>query len=122
MQRTCACGDGRGYKANQALQKHQNTAGHKRKCDPEFAAAEEADKAANKASREAEKLANVARGRSEKAANKAVIKATRGDKEKVRKAGEKETARKAGEKETARKAGKKEKERLATRSQHDNNI
>ena len=63
MQRTCSCGNGRGYKTTQALQKHQNTAGHKRKYDPDFAAAEEADKAANRA--------------------------TRGEKEKVRKAGEK---------------------------------
>ena len=80
MQRTCSCGNGRGYKTTQALQKHQNTAGHKRKCDPDFAAAEEADKAANKA--------------------------TRSEKEKVRKAGEKETARKAGDKEKERKANR----------------
>ncbi len=39
----CGCGNGRRYKITQALQQHQNTAGHKRKFDPEFAAAEEAE-------------------------------------------------------------------------------
>ncbi len=70
MQKTCACGNGRGYKTNQALQKHQNTAGHKRKCDPEFAAAEEADKAAIKATREADKAANKATREADKAAKR----------------------------------------------------
>jgi hypothetical protein len=115
MQRTCSCGNGRGYKTTQALQKHQNTAGHKRKCDPDFAAAEEADRAANRATREKVKKAT-------READKAANKATRGEKEKVRKAGEKETARKAGDKETARKAGDKEKERKANRGQRDDNI
>ena len=43
------CGNGHDYKTLQNLNKHENAASHKRKIDPEFAAAEEAAKAAKKA-------------------------------------------------------------------------
>ena len=36
------------YKTRKGLNQHKNTASHKRKVDPEFAAAEEAEKSANK--------------------------------------------------------------------------
>ena len=77
------CKPGHDFKSKQNLKQHHQSASHKRKFDPEFAAAEELEKATKKA--------------------------TRGGKETARKAGGKETARKAGGKETARKAGDKEK-------------
>ena len=99
------CKPGHDFKSKQNLKQHHQSSSHKRKFDPEFAAAEEADKATKKA----------ARGEKE-AARKA------GDKETARKVGPKETARKAGAKETARKAGDKEKFRKAARDQRENNI
>ncbi len=43
--------NGHDYETSQFFKKHANNSPHKRKCDPEFAAAEEADKEANKATR-----------------------------------------------------------------------
>jgi hypothetical protein len=98
-----------------------NTSSHKRKCDPEFAAAEEADKAAKKATREADKEADKAANKATKAANKA----TRGEKEKVRKAGDKEKERKANRdqrdvniKRKRSKAEKDESQRVSSKIQY----
>ena len=45
------CSNGHDYKTSQNFKKHEDTSSHKRKCDPEFAAAEEAEKATKKATR-----------------------------------------------------------------------
>ena len=84
----CNCCDAdHDFKTASKLSRHENTLSHKRKIHPEFAAAEEVEKAA--------------------------AKRARNEKESERKAGAKETERKAGAKETERKAGKEETERKA---------
>ncbi len=42
------CGNGHDYKTTQALKKHENMTGHKRRVDAEFSATEEADKRVTK--------------------------------------------------------------------------
>jgi hypothetical protein len=46
------CGNDHDFKTLQNLNKHEKTPSHKRKLDPEVAAAEEAEKATNKAAKD----------------------------------------------------------------------
>ena len=128
------CNPNHDFLTAKKLSRHENTPSHKRKFDPEFAAAEEVQKVAAKKIRNEKQIA-IKAGEKETARKagatasqkrkvdsefaaaeefeKAAAKRTRNEKETERKAGAKETERKAGAKETERKAGAKETERKA---------
>jgi hypothetical protein len=53
------CDTGHDFKTLQNLKQHEKRASHKRKLDPEFAAAEEAEKAAKKAARDTKETARL---------------------------------------------------------------
>ncbi len=65
------CGNGHDFKTLQNLKKHEKTASHKRKLDPEFAAAEEAAKAANKKVRDQKETARLVKRRRSNAVKQA---------------------------------------------------
>ena len=65
------CNPDHDYKTNAQMKQHMNSASHKRKFDPEFAAAEQAEKAAKKA---AEEIDAVAEKATKKAARGAVAR------------------------------------------------
>ena len=85
------CNPTHDYKTAKKLSRHENTPSHKRKFDPNFAAAEEVEKAA--------------------------AKKIRNEKQIAIKAGAKETERKAGAKETARLAARNQGKANSNRNQ-----
>jgi hypothetical protein len=57
------CNNDHDYKTLKSLNQHKNSASHKRKVDPEFAAAEEAEKAAKKRQRRTKENLTLSDGR-----------------------------------------------------------
>ena len=99
MEFCCAvCNNGHDYKTLQGLNKHKNAASHKRKVDPEFAAAEEAEKAAKKAASGADTETNKATVEAAKVAKK----------DEAEKEAEKAAKKREAEKEAARASKKDE--------------
>ncbi len=91
------CNPDHDFKTEYKLKRHKDTLSHKRKVDPEFAAAEEAEKAAKKAASEVDTKTNKATDQDAKAAKKAAKEAdAQADAEMAKKReAEKEAARAA---------------------------